>query len=214
MDYLAIVSDHLNFIERFFETTASPLEARKEQIEKGEAPFDPKGAPEDYDGPEYELEWQEADEFIRVLGQSALALLEKALHDYLRDFSVREGWDKASLDKGNWFKNYCAALETKTAFNWTKSPVSYKHLEQINLSRNDFTHDSILGRIRSRQTEKHFAKYPDSAFADESEVAYFAASGEENDEPWSLNVTREALLRHIGYVREFCTFVDGHRMAY
>jgi hypothetical protein len=214
MDYFAILSTHLAFIRRFYEATADPFENRKKKIENGEEPFTPNRAPEDYDGPEYELEWHEADEFLRVLGQCALGLLEKGLHDYLRHFAVSEEWAQQKLDKGNWFKKYCAALEENTAFNWSNSPVSYEKLEQINLSRNDLSHDLRLGRIRSPQNKDHFARYPNSAFAEELEVAYSVASGDTPDEPWSLNVTREALFAHIEFVRQFCAFVEQHRTIF
>jgi hypothetical protein len=216
MDYFAILSSHLDFIRRFYEVTAEPLEVRKAKIDRDEEPFMPTGSREDYNEPPYLQEWQEADDFLRVLGQCALGLLEKALHDYLRHFAENEGWEreKEKLDKGNWFKKYCDNLEGRTAFTWANSPVTFSQLEQINLSRNDFAHDPMLGQIRSRQDPNHFKRYPTPVFAEEFEVAYFTTIGEANDEPWSLNVAKEVLLPHIEYVRQFCAFVDRNRTKF
>src|ERR1035438_648427 len=80
MDILAILEDHLGFIERFYNAAAEPFETALRKIDAGEEPFVPKYAPGDHDGPEYLPEWMEADECLSVVGSSSLGLLQKALH--------------------------------------------------------------------------------------------------------------------------------------
>ena len=55
-------------------------------------------------------------------------------------------------------------------WSWTNSPGSRDQIEQINLSRNDISHDPMIDRTQPRQNEKHFHKYPVSRFAPEWEI--------------------------------------------
>ena len=157
------------------------------------------------------IEWIEADDFLSVVGSSALGLLEKALHDYLRAFVKDEGGPGPKKSKESWFDQHCRFLEENTPFRWTNSPVPRGRLEEINLSRNDFTHDPTIGSTWPFQSEAHFRKYPVSGFVD---TLHFAVMTEETgvpDSPMPLKVTRENLMSHIEYVRQFCTFVDDQR---
>jgi hypothetical protein len=211
MDILAILEDHLRFIERFYNAAAEPFETTLRKIETGEEPFVPQQAPEDYDGPEYEIEWIEADQCLGVVGSSSLALLEKALHDYLRQFVRREGGPGPKKSGESWFDHHCRFLEEDTLFRWTNSPVPKDRIEEINLSRNDFAHDPMIGNTWPYQSDEHFRKYPVSAFADKLDLAVMTAEGDKPEFPIRLKVTRENLTVHIEYVRQFCTFVEAQR---
>jgi len=223
MDILGFLEDHLRFIERFYDKAAEPFETTKRKIHAGEEPFIPQRAPEDYNGPEYEIEWIEADQCLSVLGSCSLALLNKALHDYLRLFIMREAGvaepEKLSpilkrYQGENWFEKYCAFLTGNTPFEWARSPVSHDQIEQINLSRNDFVHDPTMGGTWPRQSERHFQKHPVSAFADELDLAALVHENGKPELPVALRVTRENLAAHIEYVRQFCTFVEAQRTAW
>lgn len=211
MDYLAILEDHLGFIERFYKGAAEPFETTPQKIEAGEEPFAPRYAPGDHDGPEYLAEWVEADACLSVVGSSTLGLLAKAVHDYLRAFVEREvGPKKIS---GSWFDHYCRFLENNTAFRWENSPVSKGQIEQISLSRNDFIHDPMIDNTWPEQCEQHFKKYPVSAFADKLHLAAMTGERDKPEFPIALKVTRENLTAHIEYVRQFCKFVEAERTA-
>jgi hypothetical protein len=209
MDILAILENHLDFIQRFYDSAGSVFEITKRKIEANEEPFVRRRAPEDCDGPEYEIQWIEADDFLGVIGSSSLGLLEKALHDYLRKFVEREGG--AGLKDSGWFDRHCRFLEEQTSFRWTNSPVPRDRIEEINLSRNDFTHDPMLGSTWPRQSEPHFRKYPVSGFADKLHLAAMMEEGDKPEFPIALRVTRENLTAHIEYVRQFCAFVEAQR---
>jgi hypothetical protein len=211
MDILAILEDHLDLIERFYDEAGEKFETTLRKIEAGEEPFVPQRAPEDYDGPEYEIQWTEADQFLGVIGSSSLQLLEKVLHDYLREFVEREGGAGPKERGKSWFEHLCRFLEEKTSFRWTNSPVSRGQIEEINLSRNDFAHDPMLGSTWPFQSEKHFREYPVSTFADKLHLAAVMEERDKPEVPIALKVTRENLTAHIEYVRQFCTFVEAQR---
>lgn len=217
MDILALLEDHLGFIERFYNVAAEPFETTKRKIDAEEEPFVPRRAPEDYDEPEYLTEWQDADDSLLVLGYCALGLVAKALQNYLRVFIMHEAEVSTMEDfslvinqsKGKgWFKKYCFFLEQHTRFEWARSPVPLDRIEQINLSRDDVTHDPHIYSATAHRTEAHFRKHPIPLFADELEVAMLAG---EDGPPLIIKVTRQNLATVIEDVRRFCRFVESER---
>src|SRR5437868_3189862 len=158
MDFLYLLNQHLDFIERFYNAAAAPFETTMRKIEDQENPFVPSWPPGDYDGPEYLEEFMEADECLCVVGSSSLGLLKKALHDYLREFVKREEGPSLGKYKGSWFDKHCGFLEEHTPFRWSNAPVTREQIEQINLSRNDFEHDSMLSSVWPSQSREHFQK--------------------------------------------------------
>ena len=127
----------LRFIGRFYLKGAQPFETTQRKIVREKEAYLSRGN----DAPGFiDEDWNDATKCVQVLGQCCLGLLEKALHDYLRN--VIDGHGGAGEKKpGNWFKRYCDFLTQRTTFEWARSPVSYSQLEQINLSRNDCSHD-------------------------------------------------------------------------
>jgi hypothetical protein len=214
MDILFFLGRRLDFIQRFYDTAAGPFETTKRKIEVGEEPYVPRYQPGDYDGFEYEIEWQEAEGSLRVLGQCCLVLVAKALQDYLREFIVREAGDLAGALKpyeGNWLEKYCAFLGDRSGFDWAQSPVARDRIEQINLCRIDIVHDPDIDRTSPRQSEDHFRKYPVSLFADELELVALVEPGGKPEFPSTINVTRAGLAAATEDVRRFCTFVEEQR---
>ena len=118
MDYLAILEDYLDFIERFYNTAAIRSRPMR-KIECNEEPFVPKYEPGDYDGYEYQGQYNEAHDCLSVLGNWSLGLLEKALHDYLRAFVEREGGPGPKRRKESWFDHHCRYLDEATPFRWS-----------------------------------------------------------------------------------------------
>jgi hypothetical protein len=220
MDILAILEGHLDFIQRFYNSAASVFEITKQKIVANEEPFVPKYPPGDYDGYEYQGEWNEADACLRVIGQSALGLVATAIHDYLREFTMRECEITAQQElsgclkpykQGSTFEAYVEFIMQNTSFNSAASPVTQNEIEQIILSRNDFTHDTTIDRVWPRQSATHFQKYPVSNFADEMELAVMKDEDGSPAFPLALRVTRENLTASIKRVRMFCTFIEAQR---
>jgi hypothetical protein len=218
VDILYFLEGRLALVERFYDAAARPFENTKRQIEVGEEPFAPRRAPEEYDGPEYEIEWNEAGDCLRLLGQCCLSLVQKSLLDYMRAFVMRES-SVARMDqvgsalrpyqkKDGLFNCYCRFLEARTQLDWTKSPVSRDRIEQINLCRNDILHNEDIDGTWPQQSEGHFNKYPISIFADEMELAIYDGNPES---PTSINITRDKLTAAIDDVQQLCGFVETHR---
>lgn len=220
MDILPELERHLKFIGRFYNGAAEPFEAIKRKIEAYEEPYVQQYEPDDCDGYEYEEEWNEADDSLRILGQMSLGLVEKALHDYLREFAMREARvgraeDLSPVIKryegGSWFEKVCSFLQQETRFDLSLSPIPFERIEQINLARNDVSHHPAIESTWPTQSEKHFRKHPVSVFADELDL--LALTGEDGNPmcPLTINVTRQKLMASIEDVRQFCTFVEGHK---
>lgn len=217
MDFLAFVYDRLDFIQRFYDQASEPFREIKRKIDGREEPFLPRYAPGDHDGPEYLSEWIDADDSLRVLGQCSLNLVAKAIQDYMREFITREvGASKLASLRGNgWFEKYEGFLVKAMGFKWDLCPVDRGRVEQINLCRNDGTHDPTIETTWPKQTEAHFRKYPTSLFADEMELAALAPeAGGAPEFPNSIHVTSEKLVAAISSAREFCTFIESHRKTY
>lgn len=215
-----MLEDHLAFIERFYASAAEPFETIKRKIERREMPFVPRHEPGDYDGYEYQHEFNEASACLRILGYCSHSLAVKALHDYLRQFIMRERSVVKAEELGpilkcfkgrGWFEKYIHFLEQRTRFNWVDSPVTRDRIEQINLSRNDVIHDPDIESTWPTQSEDHFRKYPVSRFAEDWELAMVTPNGGNPEFPLRLNVTRDRLAEAISDIRSFCAFVEKQR---
>jgi len=226
MDILAMLHARLDFICRFYSQATTPFETIKNLIVSEEEPYlrDPETGAHGY-----QAEWMEADDCLRVLGHCSLELLEKALHDYLREFIRRELGMlgvygdatsqildrrlKAYRKKDGWFGMYGRFLEARTTFRWSGSPIAPNQLEQINLCRNDIAHDPRIDNTCPLQSDDHFGRYPNSAFADDLWLESMVRVGKDGKPgyPVAIHVTRKNLTAHIEYVRQFCVFVEAHR---
>jgi hypothetical protein len=215
MDFLALLEDRLNFLERFYDRAARPFELIQEQIDKGEEPFVPQRPSGELDEPEYLTQWGEAQDSLRLLGQCVVGLLAKALQDYLKSFIAREANLNNASDfsrciaqykSDGWLSTYCAFLQEATGFSWHKSPVPLSQLEQIVLTRNDSIHDPVIDRACANRSESHYKKYPLPKFADELEVLMLEGSDEP---PLMINVTRQNLAQAIDEIRRFGSFIES-----
>jgi len=233
MEILGMLHSRLDFICRFYDKATAPFETIMDLIAAEEEPYVPSRDPETghrQDRDEFSAEWSEADDCVRVLGHCSLGLLEKALHDYLREFVRRECGIMAGVyaralsaiidarlkpyrKKDGWFRMYSRFLESHTSFRWSKAPVRQDQLEQINLSRNDITHDPRIDSTAAMQSDEHFEKFPISAFADSLWLEGMIRLGKDGKPayPVAIRVTRKNLMTHIEYVRLFCDFVEAHK---
>ena len=95
------------------------------------------------------------------------------------------------LNRQKKIDQHCRFLEENTAFRWAKSPISKDQLEEINLTRNTFAHDEMLGSTWPLQNEDHFRKIPVPAFADKLHLAVLKGKERSPEVPVALRVTRE-----------------------
>jgi len=209
MNVLPALNNQLDFIRSFYFTAASPFETLLRQ-------HTPRYQVCDDEPPDESERWQEARKGLEVLGQFGLALVQKAILDYLRSFVIdKAGPNNVPKQKGSAFLKYEKLLLTRTTFRWEDSPVSRDRIEEVNLCRNDFIHDSEseIDSSQPRQSPDHFEKHPSSSFSDPLDRAVRMAFATANNEEWHetpglLTVSRYELCSAITAARQFCAFVE------
>lgn len=70
------------------------------------------------------------------------------------------------MKKGSWFGNYRELFRRLLDIDWENSSADVQFLEQVILTRNDFSHNLEFGSLTAYQTDEHSKKCPQSAFAD------------------------------------------------
>lgn len=207
MDILAGLKDKLSFIERFYQSAASPFVNRKRAIDAHEAPFDCSGMdPEEYSGePPYLDEWLEADECLNLVGQAALSLVQGALREYLDGYLSLRGLDPPT-GRGNWFAKYKALFEEKLGIDWDASPIPPVQIEEINLARNDIQHEGEIFGMARRQSKEHFQRFPMGIFIHDVDKALFASHGLGG---LRILITEDNLAEAIRRVRAFCEYLEA-----
>jgi hypothetical protein len=210
MDALPALDSQLDFIRSFYFTAATPFETLLRQCT-------PRYETSDKEPPDEFEKWQEARKGLEVLGQFGLTLVQKAILDYLRVFVIDKfGPDAVPKQKGRAFLNYEKLLLNRTTFRWEDSPVSRNWIEQINLCRNDFIHESEIDSSQPHQSAEHFQKQPASPFNDPLDRAVRMAFAKANAEEWRetpglLTVSRYDLFCAIKAARRFCAFVETQK---
>ena len=112
------------------------------------------------------------------------------------------------MQKG-WLANYQAFFREHLKIDWTASGIDINLLEQVILTRNDFTHNPDLLSLNAFQSASHSQKYPDSAFADAKwKELWFS----KNHTP--LIIPNETLHKVIESVRTLCEYIDQERYAW
>jgi hypothetical protein len=203
----------------------TPFEEEKRLIDGNLPPFVDTRNPEDCDGPAFEFEWIDANDFEHTVGFLCLGLLNKTLENYVRMFLMREVGitTRSDLSRfmqkvpkgGGYVMRYLRALESMShpLFAWARSPVSKAELEDITETRNAFMHDEQLDERRVHQDDAHFKANKHSAFSD---LRWAGAYGDEEfwDNPQPLVVTRDNLTPAIAKVRAFCEYLETCRTVW
>ncbi len=210
MDLAHFLNQRLAFVEYFHASTTATFESIKSKIEAGEPPYDiDTPHPDDPDDEPAFLEvWERADAAITITGAACLDLLQSTFHAFLDQYVGLIG-NRSSLKKpgqGSWVGNYKAFFQNYLKIDWAASGADLELLEQVILTRNDFTHNVDLLSLNSFQTPSHAKKYPNSAFADPRWKALFV-------EHTRLIVPSEMLERAIGALRTLCEYLDHERYA-
>jgi hypothetical protein len=113
MDELSALNRQLAFIRAFYFTATPPFEAL---LRKYPSQYSPLG---EQTSDEFDC-WQEARKGLEVLGPFSANLVEKAIHDHLRDCARCEGVHHGLKKqmKESWFDFYCRHLEETTSLRW------------------------------------------------------------------------------------------------
>ncbi len=209
MDILAGLRDKLRFIERFYGAAAEPFADRKRKIEAEEPPFVPPPFDPDSDTgePPFQVDWEEADDCLNLVGQAALSLVQSALREHLDGF-IRLSRQAPPTGRGNWFERYKTFYLDVYGIDWEKSTVSPLALEEINLARNDIQHSGQEFGMEKLMSKKHHRRFPDGMFAHQIDKEM---GGSRSDSQPRIYVSEENLSEAIRRVETFCEFIEKHR---
>ena len=209
MDLLYFVDERLGFIRYFYEKAAGVFDEMKRKIEDHEEPFDDPGFGSEYnDEPPYLEEWENADAAANITGATALDLLQSTFHSFLHEYMREIGGSHLiprlrEMKKGSWFGNYRELFRQVLNIEWEKSGADIQFLEQVILTRNDFSHNVRLGNLTPYQTDEHSKKYPQSAFADPRWKRLFPRT--------PLLVPKEKVNQAIEVVHRLCEYLEEQR---
>jgi hypothetical protein len=136
-------------------------------------------------------------------------LLEVAFKSYCKQFfrEAVEDWETALNGKGSWFAKYKEVFG-QLGINWEASGANLVQIEQVFLTRNDMMHQDGLWLVL--QSETHFRKYPDSAFANPIDLI---ASVDENGErvgPLHIEINRDQITQSIAEITKLCRYIEAH----
>jgi hypothetical protein len=209
MDLAYFLNQRLSLAEYFHAHSAQFFQEVKNKIESGEPPYADNRNPEYADGPAFLEEWEMADAALCVAGAACLDLLQSTFHKYLEEYMKDIGSKEIiphlkEMGKKSWFENYRAFFGEHLKIDWGASGADLGLLEQVILTRNDFTHNVDFLSLNSLQSKDHAGKYPDSAFADPRWKAMFVHDVR-------LTVPDETLQRAIGSLRALCEFLEQER---
>lgn len=209
VDLLYFATQRLRFVQNLYQTATTPFRDLKEQIWVYDSDGDPV----------FLSEWEDADGAVTVVGYWCLCMVQATLHAYLRDCIAPLGslrWNSSELrtrlerkkkeKKGkNWFDRYRLVFLEDLGVDWERGPVSPADLEQLNLTRNDLTHNIDLMDFGVNRVESHAERFPIGLFTDD----LWQSHGIER-----VTVDKDRLDLAIRLVTEFCTWLDGIRCGY
>lgn len=214
MDVLFFLKQRMDFVRRFYDTTALPFEERKRKIEAEEVPYIP---PYSEDGePPFLEEWIEADESLDVLGHLCISMLAASLQLYLKTWDdkleLRCGAvHKTEFKKSGWINGYRICFQDQLGIQWEESPADLHVLEEVVLARNRVQHPERITINRITYSKSDAKKLPRIFFVDDIDMKIFSLTGGiENS--WiivpTLRVTREKLYTAVTEVERFCEWLN------
>jgi hypothetical protein len=217
MDLAHFLNQRLKFVEYYYASTTALFGEVKSKIEAGEPPYIDNRNPEYEDEPAFLEDWEKADAGITISGAACLDVLQSTFHEFLDEYMNQIGSASIiphlkEMGKQGWFPNYREFFEKHLQIDWAASGADLELLEQVNLARNDFTHNIDLFSLASYQTRFHSDKYPDSAFADQTWKGLLVPRARQRILP--LVVPRETLERVIGTIRTLCEYLEHERYKF
>jgi hypothetical protein len=214
MDLDYFFNRRIDFVSNYYETTVAAYEEIVRKIEAGEPPYvdDRHEYMEYVDEPPFLEEWEMAKTAITITGATCLDMMQSTLHTFLDGYMYEIGIRhlipklKPISQKKGWLGAYRVFFAEGLRIDWRASGANLDLIEQIILTRNDFTHGTDLLSLHSFQGKTHFEKYPDSPFVRRrnSEMQLF-------QEYAPLIVPSEKLREAIQSLRALCDYLEGER---
>ena len=214
MDIQFFLFRRLQFIEQFYKNSAAPFVEQKQRIEAGEEPFVP---PYSEDGePPFLAEWIEADESLKVLGQSCISMLAASFQLYFKTWERQIGIPideslKSCFKRNGWFHGYEAYFAERLGVRFEDSPCDLSLFEELVLARNRVQHPESITTHTSRYSDSDLEKLKRPFFVDEKE---FDLSSDVDEEarnwlmPPAVHITSEKLLSSLSEVARFSKWLE------
>jgi hypothetical protein len=227
MDVLWLLKRRLRFVRRFYDRAVSPFEVIKRAIERHEEPY-PIIDAEDGE-PEYQTEWQEADESINVLGFSCLAMVQSSLEAFLygavsqgsAHLSQLEKWEEHfnHIKEKGWLRKFQLLFRDLLDADWGKSGAQLDIIHQAILTRDDFIHGAALYTNAVYQRKPHSRLFPLPFFGSDVDLGVALASFEEDGEYTFDNIRLEvsgekldAAIREVATLAEYVASIQDGRL--
>lgn len=213
MDVSFFLRERLQFIRQFYFNSVGSFQTTKQKIENEEEPFVP---PYNEDGdPPFELEWQEAEDSLQVLGITCVSMLSNSLKlyfttvDQLYRFQPLPAF-RAEFKKG-FIRGYAAFYKAELAIDYEKAPCDLARLEEIVLVRNAFEHPEAIHSHRlshpsagKDSTSKFFCREEEMKAWDQmedKETAWLSL-------PPAVHVDAARLTEALDLADQFCTWLE------
>jgi hypothetical protein len=213
MNLAHFLERRIAFVEYFHSSATAAYQETKRQIEAGDLPFVDMRNPEDADEPAFLTEWEDASTAITVVGAACLDMLQATLHEFLkyclREIGLGNYIPKIRGGKDGWLGGYRTFYKDALQIDWEKSGADLGLLEQIILTRNDFTHNPDFRSLNAFKLVAHGEKYPDSAFTDPMWKELWFSK-----ESTPLVVPTESLVASIAFVRTLCEYLEREGYAW
>ncbi len=217
MDIRWFLKQRLDFIRNHYDCCASTFLNITRQIEGGEAPFDNPPYSEDGE-PAFQIEWQDANTSIDLIGISCVSLLSDALKLYLNSIKKLEfrfefgETEKKALKKG-YVGAFKAALGEILNTDWVESGVDFEILEQVVLARNQGQHGNDITGFRAKIDAKTIQQHPRPIFGRTEEIE--AMDGEDlvfrNVHGITMKIDRASLFAAIDEIEKLGDWVELNR---
>ncbi|PTU68634.1 hypothetical protein [Chromobacterium haemolyticum] len=169
MEVLFFLKNRTAFIRNYYETASAPFVEIVRKIEAEEPPYVPDFYEHGDNGPAFELEWNEAQDSLQMLGLSCVSLLSDSLKLYfttwqklLRLTPTKEG---KKLFESGFLVAYRAFFEHRLKLNWLDGPADLDIIEQVILARNRAAHPEDISSIPATHALKDLKKHPSPFFA-------------------------------------------------
>lgn len=213
MDVRYFLEKRLSFIQQLYGTSSAPFVERKRKIEAAEEPF-VSPCSEDPE-PAFLEEWIEAEESLKVIGNSCITMLSAAFHLYLRTW---QGWlgeppnaTYKSAMKSNWFNGYKVYFKERSNVIFENCPCRLDLLEEITLARNAIQHQKYISNPRPHYSPADLEKLKSPFFIEDGQQ-HLLADMEEHESFWfmppEINVTQEKLEAAISEVARFAKWLE------
>ncbi|MDR6624840.1 hypothetical protein [Caulobacter segnis] len=175
MDATYFLRQRTSFIRRFYDQAAEPFRTIKAQIECELPPFDSPPYSESGE-PAYQIEWEEADTSLEMIGRACVSILSDTLKLYFQTlaglvigFSLTDKGN-AIAQKDGFVTAYLAALASIFEDDGADAGVRFDVIDQVVRARNRVQHGDHLASFTATHDRATLRKHPRPIFASEAEV--------------------------------------------